>query len=38
MNYNRPLIEKITSPAKDSLEVQLDYAGQVLEELDKRIT
>lgn len=30
--------EKITSPVADSLEVQLDYVGQVLEELDKRIT
>jgi PncC family amidohydrolase len=30
--------EKITSPVVDSLEVQVDYVNQVLEELDKRIT
>jgi len=29
--------EKITSPVKDSLEVQIDYVNQVLEELDKHI-
>ena len=30
--------EKITSPVKDSLEVQVDYVDQVLEELHKQIT
>lgn len=32
------LAEKVTSPVADSLEVQLDYVGQVLKELDKRVT
>jgi len=31
-------IERITCPVMDSLEVQVDYVNQVLEELDKRIT
>jgi nicotinamide mononucleotide (NMN) deamidase PncC len=30
--------KKIASPIMDSMEVQFDYVGQLLEELDKQIT